>query len=36
VVETVTSGMEKLAAQDERLGPSYQYLAVTDQGGYRV
>ena len=36
VVDTVKAGMEKLAAQDERLGPPYHYLTVTDQGVHRV
>lgn len=32
VVETAKSSMEKLAAQDERIGPPYRYLTVTAQG----
>lgn len=36
VVETAKSAMEKLAAQDERLGPPYHYLTVTEQGVHQV
>jgi hypothetical protein len=36
VVETAKSTMEKLAAQDERLGPPYRYLTVTAQGVHAV
>ena len=36
VVDTVKAGLEKLAAQDEALGPPYQYVTVTDQGVYQV
>uniref|UniRef100_A0A7C3Z0L2 20S proteasome A and B subunits n=1 Tax=Desulfobacca acetoxidans TaxID=60893 RepID=A0A7C3Z0L2_9BACT len=36
VAETVRTAMEKLAAQDERLGPPYQYLAITNQGVHQI
>lgn len=36
VVETAKSSMEKLAAQDERIGPPYQFMTITDQGVYAV
>jgi hypothetical protein len=36
VVDTARSAMEKLAAQDERLGPPFHYLTVTDQGVHKV
>jgi hypothetical protein len=36
VVATAKSSMEKLAAQDERLGPPYRYLTVTAQGIHAV
>jgi hypothetical protein len=36
VVAAAKAGMEKLAAQDERLGPPFQYLTVTDQGVQKV
>ncbi len=36
VVDTAKSAMEKLAAQDERVGPPFQYLTVTDQGVHQV
>jgi hypothetical protein len=35
VVDTVKAGMEKLAAQDDSLGPPYHYMTITDQGVYR-
>jgi len=36
VVATVKSYMEKLAAQDESIGPPFHYLTVTDQGVQKV
>jgi hypothetical protein len=36
VVAAAKAGMEKLAAQDDRLGPPFQYLTVTDQGVQKV
>ncbi len=36
VVETAKSSMEKLAAQDERIGPPYQFMTITDQGVHAV
>jgi hypothetical protein len=36
VVETAKSAMEKLAAQEERIGPPYRYLTVTAQGVHSV
>jgi hypothetical protein len=36
VVAAAKAGMEKLAARDERLGPPFQYLTVTDQGVQKV
>jgi hypothetical protein len=36
VVETAKSSMDKLAARDERLGPPYRYLTVTEQGVFEV
>jgi hypothetical protein len=36
VVETAKSAMEKLAAQEERIGPPYRYLTVTAQGVHAV
>ncbi len=36
VADTAKSAMEKLAAQDERLGPPFHYLTITDQGIHRV
>jgi hypothetical protein len=36
VVETAKSAMEKLAAQEERLGPPYRYLTVTAQGVHAI
>jgi len=36
VVETAKSSMDKLAAQDESLGPPYRYLTVTAQGVFEV
>jgi hypothetical protein len=35
VVDAVKAGMEKLAAQDDSLGPPYHYMTITDQGVYR-
>ncbi len=32
VVATIKSYMEKLAAQDDSLGPPYHYVTITDQG----
>jgi hypothetical protein len=36
VVDTARVAMEKLAAQDERIGPPFHYLTVTDQGVHKV
>jgi len=36
VVDTAKSAMEKLAAQDQSIGPPYHYLTVTDQGVHQV
>ncbi len=36
VVEMAKSSMEKLAAQDERIGPPYRYLTITAQGVHEV
>jgi hypothetical protein len=36
VVDTAKAGMEKLAAQDEHLGPPFHYVTITDQGISKV
>ena len=36
VAETVKYAMEKLAAQDDSIGPPFHYYAVTDQGVHQV
>jgi hypothetical protein len=36
VVDTAKSAMEKLAAQDERIGPPFHYLTITDQGVHKL
>lgn len=36
VADTARSAMGKLAAQDERIGPPFHYLTVTDQGVHKV
>lgn len=36
LAETAKAAMEKLAAQDDSIGPPYQYLAITDQGAHQL
>jgi hypothetical protein len=36
VVDTAKSAMEKLAAQDERIGPPFHCLTITDQGVHKL